>query len=72
MAIITMIKVIKEIHPESLVLVKVGKFYNAYGKDSYILSYLFGYKLKTVCNGDGENCTYKKGLNFKKLGSFFV
>ena len=48
MAIITMIKVIKEIHPESLVLVKVGKFYNAYGKDSYIISYLFGYKLKTV------------------------
>lgn len=41
-----MIKVIKEIHLKDLVIVKIGSFYHAYGKDAYILSYIFGYKLK--------------------------
>lgn len=53
MAIITMIKTIKQIHPKDVVLVKIGDFYHAYGKDSYILSYLMGYKLKLI----EENCT---------------
>lgn len=48
MAVITVVKTIKSIHPESVVLVKVGKFYNIYGRDSYIMSYLFGYKLKEI------------------------
>ena len=47
MAISTMIKSIKEVHLTNVVLVKIGNFYHAYGKDSYILSYLFGYRLKT-------------------------
>lgn len=50
MSVITIIKTIKTIHPESVAMVKIGKFYNVYGKDSYILSYLFGYKLKEVEN----------------------
>ena len=50
MAIITIVKTIKSIHPDSVVLVKVGKFYNVYGRDSYIISYLFGYKLKKIEN----------------------
>lgn len=50
MAIITIVKTIKSIHPDSVVLVKVGKFYNVYGRDSYIISYLFGYKLKEIEN----------------------
>ena len=50
MAIITIVKNVKLIHPDSVVLVKVGKFYNVYGKDSYIISYLFGYKLKEIEN----------------------
>lgn len=40
-----MMETIKKIHPEELVLVKVGTFYTAYGKDAYILNYIFGYKL---------------------------
>ncbi len=47
MAISTIIKTIKEIHPKDLILVKIGSFYHIYGKDAYIISYLFGYKLKT-------------------------
>lgn len=53
MAIITMIKSIKQIHPKEVMLVKMGDFYHAYGKDSYILSYLMGYKLSII----EENCS---------------
>lgn len=45
MGIINMVKNIKEIHPKDVLLIKVGKFYYTYGKDSYIMSYLFKYKI---------------------------
>ena len=41
-------KTIKEIHEKDVVLLRVGTFYIAYGKDAYIVSYLFGYKIKPV------------------------
>ena len=50
MSIINMVKTMKEIHCKDVILIKNGKFYNAYGKDTYIISYLFGYKLKKVEN----------------------
>ena len=40
-----MVKNIKEIHPDTLLLFKVGVFCESYGKDSYILSYLFDYQI---------------------------
>lgn len=46
MSIINMVKNIKEIHPKSLLLFKVGAFCEAYGKDSYIISYLFDYQVR--------------------------
>lgn len=48
MGIINIIKVVKQVHKEDVVLVKIGKFYQVYGKDAYIISYLFGYKIKKV------------------------
>lgn len=48
MSVLTIIKEVKEIHPEVVVLVKIGKFYNVYLKDAYIISYLFGYKLRDM------------------------
>lgn len=42
------VKLFKEIHPETLLLIKIGSFYHAYGKDSYILSYLFNYQIKKL------------------------
>lgn len=42
------IKVIKRIHPEDIVLLKVGTFYHTYSKDAYIISYLFNYQIKKV------------------------
>lgn len=44
-SIITIVKEVKQIHPEYVVMIKSGKFYRVYGKDSYILSYLFQYKI---------------------------
>lgn len=33
---------------DSLICYKVGTFVNCYGKDAYILSYLFNYKIKSL------------------------
>lgn len=46
-----MAKNIKQVHPNFLICYKVGTFYHSYGKDAYILSYLFDYRIKDV----GEN-----------------
>ena len=48
MGIINVVQTIKEVHKYEVILVKIGKFYQVYGKDAYIISYLFGYKLKKV------------------------
>ena len=48
MGIITVVKTVKEIHTDSVILIKIGKFYNIYGKDAYIISYLFVYAIKEV------------------------
>lgn len=48
MSVITVMKEIKAIHLEYVSLIKIGKFYNVYLRDAYILSYLFGYKLRDM------------------------
>ena len=48
MGIKNVIEVAKQVHKEEIVFVKIGKFYQVYGKDAYIVSYLFEYKLKKV------------------------
>ena len=50
MGILTMIITIKQIHKEDLTILKIGKFYYCYGKDVYIISYFFNYKLNLVEN----------------------
>lgn len=54
--IVNMVKTIKEVHPEDIVLIRIGSFFYAYGKDSYILSYLFSYQLKKI--EDTYNCAF--------------
>ena len=41
-----MVKEIKSIHPEFIALIKLGGFYKVYGKDAYIISKNFKYKIK--------------------------
>lgn len=50
MSAINIVKTIKEIHSNFVVLVKIGNFYHVYGKDSYIVSYLFNYQIKKIEN----------------------
>lgn len=57
------IKVIKEIHPETVILLEVGSFYHVYGKDAYILSYLFGYQIKALENSYNTCGTPKSAIN---------
>lgn len=57
------IKIFKEIHPESIIMIKMGTFYHVYGKDSYILSYIFGYQVKKV-QTNYSTCGFpESGLN---------
>ena len=51
MAIDTIIKEVKNFHKEELIIIKLGDFYHCYGKDAYIISYLFGYKLAKTKEG---------------------
>lgn len=48
MSILTVVENVKEIHKNYVVLVKLGKFYYCYGKDAYIISYFWGYKLNYI------------------------
>lgn len=45
MSVIKVIENVKKIHKEDVLIVKIGNFYYSYGKDSYIISYLFNYKV---------------------------
>lgn len=65
MNIMNMVKNIKEIHPKSLLLFKVGAFCEVYGKNSYIISYLFNYQVRQ----NGKNNILKVGFSKKAIPS---
>ena len=48
MSCITIAKEIKSIHPVDVALITLGEFYKVYGKDAYILSYIYDYKLRST------------------------
>lgn len=74
MGVLQIVKTAKQIHNHHVILIKTGGFYHVYGRDSYILSYMFGYKLKqmeenyTTC-GFPESTINKvmAGLENKKI-----
>ena len=45
MGIITIVENVKKIHKEFITIIKIGNFYYCYGRDAYIVSYLFRYKM---------------------------
>ena len=59
MSLENMVRNIKQIHREDVVLIKIGTFYHAYGKDAYIISYLLGYKRREFGNGS-STCGFPK------------
>lgn len=56
MKIVENVRRIKEIHPETIVLIRVGKFYNVYLKDACILSYICDYRINRV--GEYYTCGF--------------
>ena len=79
MPIINMVKNIKDLFPNYVLLIKIGNFYEVYNNDSYIISYLFNYKIKTLSTND-KTCGFplvslskvkyilnKKQINYLKL-----
>ena len=57
MGIINIVQNVKEIHYKYIVLVKVGNFYYCYGRDSYIISYIFNYKIN-ILNHNMYTCSF--------------
>ena len=39
MGVVNIVKTVKNIYKEYVVLVKIGEFYYCYGRDSYVVSY---------------------------------
>lgn len=54
-----MAKDIKKVHPEDVMMYKVGNFVQAFGKDAYIISYVFGYTLRTI-KDNIQTCGFPK------------
>lgn len=57
------IKTMKEVQVETVIFIQIGAFYHVYGKDAYILSYLFGYQIKTLENSYNTCGVPKSGLS---------
>lgn len=54
-----MAKDIKKVHPEYVMMYKVGNFVQAFGKDAYVISYVFGYALR-VTKDNIQTCGFPK------------
>ena len=62
MSVIEEVKVMKKIKPTTLLLIEIGQFVYSYGKDAYIISYIFKYNVKQL-----ENKIYVCGFPKNKL-----
>lgn len=60
MGIVGVVTEVKKVHPKDLTIIDIGKFFYAYGKDAYILSYLFGYKLTKIEAENVYSCAFPK------------
>ena len=48
MSVVDIVKTIKKVRVQDVVMIKIGKFVYCYGKDACIISYLFKYKIKML------------------------
>ena len=48
MSTVDVVRTIKQVHPYDVILIKIGKFYHAYGRDAYVVSFVFNYQMKKV------------------------
>lgn len=54
---------IKTVHKDAIIIIRAGTFCNVYGKDAYIISYLFGYKLRQIQNNILSTGFPKEAIN---------
>ena len=59
MSVVNMAKDIKKVHPNFVVMYKVGNFVQAFGKDAYIMSYIFEYSLRGM-KDNIQTCGFPK------------
>lgn len=56
-----MIETILEVNSDWMCLFKIGSFYHCFGKDAYILSYIFNYKIKEI-GSNHKDCGFPIGV----------
>lgn len=56
MSITPMHKTIKEVLSDTVVFIRIGNFYETYGEDAIIVSYLFNYRIRH--NSDIDSCGF--------------
>ena len=59
MGVVNMAKDIKKVYPEYVMMYKVGNFVQAFGKDAYVISYVFRYALR-VTKDNIRTCGFPK------------
>ena len=70
MGVVDVMRVVKKIHSEDVVIVKAGTFYNVYERDAVIIAYLFSYKIKRI---DGcPNVGFPKSVINKVLNKLEI
>lgn len=52
MKLVDIYKFYKEKYPKYIIMIKCGYFYEIYGEEAYIMSKVFGYKIKEVSGCD--------------------
>ena len=57
MWVVNMIKTIKEVLPDYVVLVKIGTFFESYNDDANIISYLLNYKIRDLVDNN-KSCGF--------------
>lgn len=66
MGVINIVENVKKIHKLYVILIRIGNFYNCYGRDAYVISYLLGYKI-TLLDSNIYTCSFPKSAINKVL-----
>lgn len=57
MSVVNIIKTIKDVLPDYVVLVKIGTFFESYNDDANIISYLLNYKIRDLVDNN-KSCGF--------------
>ena len=66
MGVINIVENVKKIHKLYVILIRIGNFYNCYGRDAYVISYLLGYKI-ILLDSNIYTCSFPKSAINKVL-----